>query len=134
MKAAYLRYAIQRCCCCIKKLNCYKVILEFYIHRQPDLCSFAWVRFFCAKKAPVNHISVKGRGLLQLGFNWVWGDGIRIDPFAKCLHSQSNKNPSLASFNNIIKNTLPSAETRKRKGVELTYWQSCFSARHLKHF
>ena len=23
MKTAYLRYAIQRCCCCIKKLNCY---------------------------------------------------------------------------------------------------------------
>ena len=32
--------------------------------------------FFCAKKASVNHISVKDRGLLQLGFNWVWGDGI----------------------------------------------------------
>ncbi len=57
----------------------FNVILEFYIHRQPDLCSFAWVRlffFFCAKKASVNHISVKDRGLLQLGFNWVWGDGI----------------------------------------------------------
>ena len=134
MKAAYLRYAIQRCCCCIKKLNCYKVILEFHIHCQPDLCSFAWVRFFCAKKASVNHISVKDRGLLQLGFNWVWGDGIRIDPFAKCLRSQSTKNPSLASLNNITKNTLPLTETRKRKGVKLTYWQSCFSARHLKHF
>ena len=24
MKTAYLRYAIQRCCCCIKKLYCYK--------------------------------------------------------------------------------------------------------------
>ena len=115
MKAAYLRYAIQRCCCCIKKLNCYKVILEFHIHRQPDLCSFAWVRlfFFCAKKASVNHISVKDRGLLQLGFNWVWGDGIRIDPFAKCLHSQSNKNPSLASFNNIKKH--PSSHGNPQK-------------------
>ena len=25
MKTAYLRYAIQRCCCCIEKLNCYRM-------------------------------------------------------------------------------------------------------------
>ena len=28
MKTAYLRYAIQRCCCCIKKLNCYIIGCE----------------------------------------------------------------------------------------------------------
>lgn len=32
---------------------------------------------FRAKKAPANHISVKGRGLL-LGFNQGWGDGTTI--------------------------------------------------------
>ena len=36
------------------------------------------VIFFFAKKASVTHISVKDRGLLQLGFNWVWGDGTTI--------------------------------------------------------
>ncbi len=120
MKAAYLRYAIQRCCCCIKKLNCYKVILEFYIHRQPDLCSFAWVRlfFFCAKKASVNHISVKDRGLLQLGFNWVWGDGIT--------HSFYRVSVPFQIFN--YKSTLcqVSALTIKQKSI------SCFSQQHKK--
>ena len=33
---------------------------------------------FCAKKAPADHISVKGRGLLLLDFNQVWGDGTTI--------------------------------------------------------
>ena len=33
---------------------------------------------FYAKKAPTNHISVKGRGLLLLDFNQVWGDGTTI--------------------------------------------------------
>ena len=28
MKTSYLRYAIQRCCCCIKKLNCYIIKCE----------------------------------------------------------------------------------------------------------
>ena len=28
MKTAYLRYTIQRCCCCIKKLNCYIIGCE----------------------------------------------------------------------------------------------------------
>ena len=55
--------------------------------------------------------------------------------------------PCFLDFNNT-KNTLPSAETRKRKGVELiillSYQSqhvriskantSCHSARHLKHF
>ena len=33
---------------------------------------------FYAKKAPADHISVKGRGLLLLDFNLVWGDGATI--------------------------------------------------------
>lgn len=33
---------------------------------------------FYAKKAPADHISVKGRGLLLLDFNQVWGDETTI--------------------------------------------------------
>ena len=33
---------------------------------------------FYAKKAPADHISVKGRGLLLIDFNQVWGDGTTI--------------------------------------------------------
>ena len=29
IQTAYLRYAIQRCCCCIKKLNCYNILSLF---------------------------------------------------------------------------------------------------------
>lgn len=33
---------------------------------------------FLTQKAPADHISVKGRGLLLLDFNQVWGDGTTI--------------------------------------------------------
>ena len=34
--------------------------------------------YFCAKKTPADHISVKDRGLLLLDFNQVWGDKTTI--------------------------------------------------------
>ena len=90
----------------------FNVILEFYIHRQPDLCSFAWVRlfFFYAKKASVNHISVKDRGLLQLGFNWVWGDGIT--------HSFYRVSVPFQIFN-YESTLLPSADTHNQTKIHL---------------
>ena len=36
MKTAYLRYAIQRCCCCIKKLNCYRMSNARYLPRANE--------------------------------------------------------------------------------------------------
>lgn len=68
------------------------------------------VIFFCTKKASVNHISVKDRGLLQLGFNWVWGDGIT--------HSFYRVSVPFQIFN--YKSTLlPSADTHNQTKIHL---------------
>ena len=73
MKTAYLRYAIQRCCCCIKKSNCYIIGCEIrnygslIIQQNEASClGFPAQEAFCADEqksysrveAPLPHLDV----------------------------------------------------------------------------
>ena len=51
------------------------IIYRYNLHPVNAATTCSGSGYFCAKKAPVDHISVKDRGLLLLDFNQVWGDG-----------------------------------------------------------
>lgn len=54
------------------------IIYRYNLHPVTAATTCSGSGYFYAKKAPADHISVKGRGLLLLDFNQVWGDGTTI--------------------------------------------------------